>query len=72
MEKSRGRSAAPLRPPLAHFRMHRGPTGQRVGPPLVQRLTQDENGDPIEDGSHVGQQPHDHSQLWKKNKATNE
>lgn len=26
-------------------------------------LTQDENGDSIEDGSYVGEQPHDHSQL---------
>lgn len=26
-------------------------------------LTQDENGDSIEDGSNVGEQPHDHSQL---------
>lgn len=30
----------------------------------VHVLTQNENGDPVEDGSHVSEQPHDHSQLW--------
>lgn len=32
--------------------------------PLV--LTENENGDSIEDGSNVGEQPHDHSQLVKR------
>lgn len=34
------------------------------------KLTQDEDGDSIKDGAYVGQQPHDHSQLREKQRAT--
>lgn len=30
---------------------------------VLTALTEDEDGDSVENGSHVGQQPHDHSQL---------
>lgn len=29
-------------------------------------LTEDEDGDPVENGSHISHQPHDHSQLGGK------
>lgn len=34
-------------------------------------LTEDEDGDAIEDGSYVGQQPHDHGQLRRKHQHQN-
>lgn len=37
--------------------------------PVPPVLTQDENGDAIEDGSYVGEQPHDHSQLGREQKS---
>lgn len=39
-------------------------TGMADEPDLA--LTKDEQGDAVEDGAHVGQQPHANSQLWRK------
>lgn len=39
--------------------------------PVAMVLTEDEDGDAIEDGSYVGQQPHDHGQLRRKHQHQN-